>query len=147
MNFRKKTKAESPDLNLTPLVDVVLLLVLFFMVTAQFDLLPGLKLALPGIEGDSQVRVQANERLEVTIDAAGDVYFEDQSTTIGNLAYHLRRTGASGDEVVVVVSADRGIPYGRVVRIMDILRQEGFNRVVFAAQPGSGEEDGAAADD
>jgi len=141
MNFKKPGQnRSSPDINLTPLVDVVLLLVLFFMVTAQFEILPGLKLALPGITSDSQVRVQASERLEVTVTAEGDLYFEDQPTTLGNLAYHLRRTGAVGDEVVIVVSADQSVPYGRVVKIMDILRLEGFNRVVFAAKPEAGEE-------
>ena len=141
MNFKKAGAGRgSPEINLTPLVDVVLLLVLFFMVTAQFEILPGLKLALPGINSDSQVRVQASERLEVTVTAEGDLYFEDQPTTVGNLAYHLRRTGAAGDEVVIVVSADQSVPYGRVVKIMDILRLEGFNRVVFAAEPETGDQ-------
>lgn len=141
MNFKKPSPYRaSPEINLTPLVDVVLLLVLFFMVTASFEILPGLKLALPGITSESQVRVRASERLEVSVSAAGDLYFEDQPTTLANLAYHLRRTGAAGDEVVIVVSADRSVPYGRVVKIMDILRLEGFNRVVFAAKPETGEQ-------
>lgn len=136
MNFKKPgSHRGSADLNLTPLVDVVLLLVLFFMVTAQFELLPGLKLALPGLSSESQVRVQASERLEVALTASGDLYFEGQPTNLTNLAYHLQRTGAAGDEVVIVVQADRDVPYGQVVKVMDIMRQEGFNRLVFAARP------------
>ena len=134
MNFRKTGRAKPPDINLTPLVDVVLLLVLFFMVTAQFSILPGLKLVLPGVGPEAQVKVEATERLEITVTAEGDLYFEDQPTTLANLALHLERTGADGNGVVIVVSADETVPYGRIIKIMDTLRREGFNRVVFAAR-------------
>ncbi|MDL2259899.1 biopolymer transporter ExbD [Deltaproteobacteria bacterium OttesenSCG-928-K17] len=135
MNFRRNTKQRIPDINLTPLVDVVLLLVLFFMVTAQFSVLPGLKLSLPGVDQSSKVRVQPEERLEITLTAAGDLYFEDQPTTLKNLPLHLERTGASGSDAVIVVTADRSVSYGQIIKIMDTLRIEGFNRVVFAASP------------
>ncbi len=134
MNFRKNTRLHSPDINLTPLVDVVLQLVLFFMVTAQFSILPGLKLVLPGIKSEARVQVQPTERLEIALTADGDLYFEDQPTTLENLAHHLESTGADGGEVVVVVSADQSVPYGRIMKIMDTLRLEGFSRVVFAAR-------------
>lgn len=133
MNFSKNSKQHNPDLNLTPLVDVVLLLVLFFMVTAQFSVLPGLKLVLPGIEPTSRANVQAGERLEITVTTDGDIYFEGQATTMKNLPTHLERTGAAGSEVVIVVKADRAVSYGRIIKIMDTLRLSGFNRVVFAA--------------
>lgn len=139
MNFRKKNKGHLPDLNLTPLVDVVLLLVLFFMVTTQFSVMPGLKLVLPGLNQETQVRVPPTEKLEISVTAEGDIYFEDQLTTIPNLPHHLVRTGATGDEVVIVVNADQSVVYGRIIKIMDTLRREGFNRVVFSARP---EKDG-----
>lgn len=143
MNFRKNTKARTPDINLTPLVDVVLLLVLFFMVSSQFSVLPGLKLMLPGVDPDSRVRVPATERLEISVTAEGDIYFEDQLTTMRNLPQHLIRTGASGEEVVIVVNADQSVVYGRIIKIMDTLRQEGFNRVVFSARQESPEDEDA----
>jgi biopolymer transport protein ExbD len=141
MNFRKGLKLRSSEINLTPLVDVVLLLVLFFMVTAQFEILPGLKLALPGVDPEARVRVRSAERLEVTATASGELYFEGQPTTLNNLPLHLDRTGADGAEVVIVVSADEAVPYGRIIKIMDILRLEGFSRVVFAARPATEEEE------
>ena len=141
MNFSKKTKSPtSADINLTPLVDVVLLLVLFFMVTSQFTVMPGLKLALPSVNSQTLVKVQPDERLEISVTAAGDIFFEDQPTTLSNLPLHLTRTGAAGDEVVMVISADRAVPYGQVVKIMDTLRQEGFSRVVFSASNETEEE-------
>ena len=138
MNFRPKNRNGQADvyLNMTPLVDVVLLLVLFFMVTAQFGVLPGLKMLLPAVDAETKIRVQASERLELSMSAAGDILFENQPATLANLAGLLNRTGAAGDEVVVVVSADRNAAYGRVVRVMDILRLAGFNRVVLAGRTG-----------
>jgi len=135
MNFRKNAKIHSPDINLTPLVDVVLLLVLFFMVTAQFSVLPGLKLMLPGIDSETRVRVSAIERLEISVTAEGDMYFEDQLTTLQNLPHNLTRTGAAGEEVVIVISADQSVVYDKIIKIMDTLRREGFSRVVFATRP------------
>ena len=136
MNFRPANLKNSDDiyLNLTPLVDVVLLLLLFFMVTTQFAQLPGLKMLLPPVDSESKVRIQASERLELSITAEGDIVFEDQPTTLSGLDSLLTRTGAAGDEVVVVVSGDQGVAYGRVVRVMEILRQAGFNRVVLSGR-------------
>ena len=133
MNFRSRSKNETADiyLNLTPLVDVVLLLLLFFMVTTQFTLMPGLKMLLPSMDGDSMVRLEASERLELAVTAGGDIFFENQPTSLSGLSGLLNRTGAAGDEVVVVISADREVPYGRLVRVMDTLRQAGFSRVVL----------------
>lgn len=144
MNFQKISKTRtSPDINLTPLVDVVLLLVLFFMATSSFSVIPGLKLILPGVDSESRVRVPPAERLEISVTAEGDIYFEDQLTTMQNLPHHLIRTGAAGDEVVIVVNADQSVAYGRIIKIMDTLRQEGFNRVVFSARQENPEDEAA----
>ena len=141
MNFRKSKLKESTDvyLNMTPLVDVVLLLLLFFMVTTQFTSFPGLRMLLPAAE--SKVRVQDSERLELSVTSGGDIFFENQPTTISGLSGLLDRVGAAGDEVVVVISADREVAYGRIIRVMDILRLAGFNRVVLRGAE-KGEPDG-----
>jgi biopolymer transport protein ExbD len=141
MNFRPVNQRTPADifLNLTPLVDVVLLLLMFFMVTTQFAALPGLKMLLPPVDAASKVRIQASERLELSVTAEGDIFFENQPTTLSGLSGLLNRTGAAGDEVVVVVSADQTVVYGRIVRVMDTLRLAGFNRVVLsgrAVRPG-----------
>jgi biopolymer transport protein TolR len=104
------------------------------MVTAQFGLLPGLKVLLPPVDAESRIRVQASERLELSVTAAGDIVFENQPVPLSGLSGLLNRTGAAGDEVVVVVSADQGVVYGRIVRVMDTLRLAGFNRVVLAGR-------------
>jgi biopolymer transport protein ExbD len=121
----------SPVVNMTPLVDVVLQLVIFFMVTAQFAVLPGLKLLLP--ETVSGSLVQTAERLEIDITSENDVFFEGQPTTIARIGELLDQTGADGREVVVLVSADQESSYATVFQVIEALRLKNFNRVVMGA--------------
>ena len=117
--------------NMTPLVDVILQLVIFFIVTAQFAVLPGLKLALPEMGQGSLVRT--SERLEVSVTAQNDLFFEGQPTTIARLGELLELTGADGQEVVVLISADEKADYGLVFQVIEALRLRSFNRVVMGA--------------
>jgi biopolymer transport protein ExbD len=132
MDFsRKKAKAGpgSPVVNMTPLVDVVLQLVIFFMVTAQFAVLPGLKLLLP--ELSSGTLVETSERLEVNITSQNDLFFEGQSTTVERLPILLDQTGVDGSQVVVLIAADQESSYGLVFQVIEALRLKNFNRVVM----------------
>ncbi|MDR1657820.1 MAG: biopolymer transporter ExbD [Deltaproteobacteria bacterium] len=134
MNFSPKgrsRKGGGPDINMTPLVDVVLQLVIFFMVTAQFAVLPGLKLLLPELASGSLV--QTSERLEVNITADNDIFFEGQPTTLARLGDLLELTGADGSQVVVLIQADRQADYGGVFQVIEALRLKNFNRVVMGA--------------
>ncbi len=133
MNFRRPRARRGTAVDLTPLVDVALLLVLFFMVSSQLSLLPGLSLNLPTLtEGQAPA---VGERLDLTVSAAGDIFFQDEPVELANLSWRLARSGAAGSEAVIVVSADRQVPYGLMVDIMDILRRQGFSRVVLAGRP------------
>ncbi|MDR2422152.1 MAG: biopolymer transporter ExbD, partial [Deltaproteobacteria bacterium] len=113
MNFSgKKGRRPTPTVNMTPLVDVILQLVIFFMVTAQFAVLPGLKLELPELA--SKALVQTDERLEISLTSQNDLFFEGRPTTVRRLGDLLEQTGADGREVVVLISADREADYGLV---------------------------------
>ena len=131
MQFRSK-KRQEPVLEITPLIDVVFLLLLFFMVTTQFASLPGIKLTLPGIKPGNSVT--ATSKIEVQITAAGDIYVGGNPVTEANLAQVLRREAIDPESAVVVLMADEMLPHGRVVGVMDIIRQAGLKRVVLAAK-------------
>jgi biopolymer transport protein ExbD len=133
VNFsgKKGSQSLSSAVNMTPLVDVVLQLVLFFMVTAQFAVLPGLKLELPELA--SKALVQTDERLEISLTSQNDLFFEGRPTTVARLGDLLEQTGADGREVVILISADREADYGLVFQVIETLRQKNFNRVVMAA--------------
>lgn len=144
MNFSRKnggTGTGTPIVNMTPLVDVVLQLVIFFMVTAQFAVLPGLKLLLP--ELSSGTLVETSERLEVDISAQNDLFFEGQATSVQRLPDLLDQAGVDGSQVVVLISADRSSDYGLVFQVIEALRLKNFNRVVMGATlPERGEAPG-----
>jgi biopolymer transport protein ExbD len=132
VNFSgKKTKTSALAVNMTPLVDVILQLVIFFMVTAQFAVLPGLKLELPELATKTLAR--ADERLEISVTARDDLFFEGRPTTVARLGDLLEQTGADGREVVVLISADRQANYGLVFEVIEALRRKNFQRVVMAA--------------
>jgi biopolymer transport protein ExbD len=134
MNFGRKRGRPgrgSPVVNMTPLVDVVLQLVIFFMVTAQFAVLPGLKLLLP--ELSSGTLVETSERLEVNITSQNDLFFEGEATTLPRLSELLEQTGADGSQVVVLIAADRESDYGLVFQVIEALRLKNFNRIVMGA--------------
>ena len=134
MNFSGRARGAgrgAPVVNMTPLVDVIIQLVIFFMVTAQFAVLPGLKLALP--ETSTGSLVQTSERLEVNVTAQNDLFFEGQPATVARLGELLELTGADGSEVVVLISADREADYGLVFQVIEALRARNFNRVVMGA--------------
>jgi biopolymer transport protein ExbD len=134
MNFssgRAKPGGGVPAVNMTPLVDVVLQLVIFFMVTAQFAVLPGLKLMLPELSSGSLV--QTAERLEVSVTSRNDVFFEGRPASPATLGDLLEQTGADGSRAVVLISADREADYGTVFQVIEALRLRNFNRVVMGA--------------
>ena len=134
MNFSgKKGRRGSapPEVNMTPLVDVVLQLVIFFMVTAQFAVLPGLKLLLPELV--SGALVETAERVEINITSQNDLFFEGQAVAPERLPELLDQAGVDGSQVVVLISADRRCDYGIVFQVIEALRLKNFNRVVMGA--------------
>ena len=131
MKFKVKHR-EEPVVEITPLIDVVFLLLLFFMVTTQFVSLPGLKISLPGIEPGRTVT--ATDKLEVKITAAGDIYVNGNPTAEANVATMLREEAKDLESAVIILMADEQVPHGRVVSLMDIIRRSGMKRVVLAAR-------------
>ena len=131
MQFKTKPK-ENPIVELIPLIDVVLLLLIFFMVTTQFVTLPGLKLTLPGIEPGSAVTT--TDKLEVQFTAGGDIYVNGNPTAEKDVAAALKKQAKDLESAVVVLMADELVPHGRIVSLMDQIRRTGLHRVALAAR-------------
>ncbi len=131
MRFRTKRR-EEPSVEITPLIDVVFLLLLFFMVTTQFISLPGIKLTLPGIKPGKSVTATA--RIEIDVTMAGDLYVAGNPVTETDLGEAIIKEAPDVESAVVVLKADENVTHGRIVGIMDILRAHGFKRVVLAAR-------------
>ncbi|AEB12215.1 ExbD/TolR family protein [Marinithermus hydrothermalis] len=130
--MRRRPKLD-PAINLAPFIDIVFLLVVFFMVTSTF-ITPetGLPIDLPGaVTGEAK---PASAPV-VVLDAQGQAHWQGQAVDDATLLVALR--GALVDDPVgtVVLRADRKVPHGRVVEVMDTIRRAGAKRVAIAVIP------------
>jgi biopolymer transport protein TolR len=131
----ERTKAPEPmsDINVTPLVDVMLVLVVIFIITAPL-LASSLRLDLP--KSDAAQQGEAPRFVTIGLDKAGQLYLNDQPVTAQQLAERLDVTGKANPETEVQLRADRAVPYGRVVEVMGVAQKAGLNRIGFVAEPG-----------
>ena len=133
---------EEVTINLTPLIDIVFLLLIFFMVSTTFSKESQLRIRLPDASPDSEVE-QRPSRLVVAITKSGDYSIRGPNESTGHHLLSRERSvlaeamakGAQGtDELVVVIRADRKTPHEAVVRVMDVARKLGLVRITFATQ-------------
>jgi biopolymer transport protein ExbD len=136
MNLRPGHKEETVEVNLTPLIDVVFLLLIFFMVSTTFDRHAILKVTLP--ESTTKTTQQVDEPLVLSIDAKGNYFLNDRqivNQSLDTLKQALKRI--IGDEAVIkntalVLRADANTPHQSVVRAMDAASQLGLTKLSIA---------------
>ena len=119
-------------LDLTPLIDVVLMLVLFFMLTTTFVLSPGVQVDLP--QGSSLQQQRESDAL-ITITKDGAVYFQDAQVSLETLQAVLQRAQSQQPRLRVVIKADTLVQHGRVVEVMDMAKLVGIERLAIATAP------------
>lgn len=127
---RQSRFRQTPTLDLTPMVDVVFLLVIFFMVSTTFITLEsGLPVDLP----EAQTSVAEPSSLPtVTVTKDGEIFFGGARVAEAQLAAIVRQDLETTGQTTVVLRADRDVPHGVAVRIMDLLKQAGAQRIAIA---------------
>jgi len=129
MNFARRPQ-EDLTLDLTPLIDVVFLLLIFFMVTTTFATQSGIGVKLP--EATAQER-PSTEAVSISIKATGELFLDEKPVTREALRAGLKTLEQQrGAETVVVVRADESVAHGRVVEAMDAARTAGFRKLAIA---------------
>jgi biopolymer transport protein ExbD len=126
MQFRVKRYIK-PVINIASLVDVLFLLLIFFMVTSAFVEQPNIKLELPTTRHSEVSRV---ERTVLTLSRDGQLFLKEKPVDKQNLEKELRRLMLDTGDEVLVLKADKMVPYGDVVDIMDYAKGAGFKKVV-----------------
>lgn len=130
-----RAEAEDSELvegiNVTPMVDITLVLLIIFMVTATFVSSGALKVALPQA---ATTEAAATASLSVTLDAHGALYLMKDRIADRELGAALRREAARNPGVRVTLAADRTVPYGSVVRILDLIKAAGIAKVALASE-------------
>lgn len=139
MNFRTNIPDEEPELNLIPLIDVLLMTLIFLVVTTSFSNEARLSVRLP----EASAEVEENlPSLRVTIDAKGQFYIGDQQLLNAKpevLRNALLRAAGGNKDPLIVIRADANTPHEAVIRVMDSARRLGFTRLTFATQQPSGQ--------
>jgi len=136
MAFGRLERTHGPqpmsDINMTPLVDVMLVLVVIFIITAPL-LANSIRLDLP--RTDSAKPNEAPKFITVALDKAGQVFVDDKPVTPPQLAQRLAEAAQRNPETEVQLRADQAVPYGRVVEVMGAAQKAGLNRIGFVAEP------------
>ena len=121
------------DINVTPLVDVMLVLLVIFMITAPM-LHQGVEVALPRMDASTLPEKQENP-LVLTINRDGVIYLQDNPINIENIVEQLEPLLASRGDEWVLLKGDQAVPYGDVMTVMDVLRRGGIKQVGLVTQP------------
>ena len=130
----KKGLGESPDL--TPMIDIVFQLLIFFMVTAVFAVTPGLDIKLPEAE---EAQAPEKENLFIVVDQDGNMKLNHQTVTFSNLKDKLQEERQLLDNTtMLIIQGDERATHGQIVQIMDIARQVGVVDQIIATEPNRG---------
>jgi biopolymer transport protein ExbD len=135
MNFRKGRQAEPLEINLVPLIDVMMVILIFLMITTTYSKYTELQINLPTADAEKQLE-RPNE-IAVVVNAQGQYVLNRTPVTfrsIEQLAEELRRVGGSLKDPVVVISADATATHQSVVRIMEAARLAGLSQITFTTQ-------------
>ncbi len=131
MRFSKKQR-RTPQINIVPMIDVVLQLLLFFMLTTTFKFtVEGMRVDLP--KTGSRQGANSLESV-VVLNREGDIFFSDRRVSLGELREEAASLAARRPDGVVVIKADKDVRHGRVVQVMDTLNGAGIRKMAIATE-------------
>ena len=130
----ERTKGQEPmsEINVTPLVDVMLVLVVIFIITAPL-LASSIRLDLPRAEGAQPG--DAPRFVTVVLDRGGQIFLNDKPVNPAQLADQLAAAAKQNPETEIQLRADQTVAYGRVVEVMGVAHKAGLSRIGFVAEP------------
>jgi biopolymer transport protein TolR len=136
MSFGRLERSPGPqpmsEINVTPLVDVMLVLVVIFIITAPL-LASSIRLDLP--RTDAAKPNDAPKFVTVVLDKGGQAFLDDKPMTPAQLAERLAQAARDNPDTEIQLRADQTVPYGRVVDVMGAAQKAGLNRIGFVAEP------------
>jgi len=132
MRFSQPRREEiSLGVSIAPLIDIVFLLLIFFMLTSHIEIMPGIDIKLPDIsERGSDTSI---ENIVIALDKAGNCYLNKEKISYKDLYLRFIET-ARLKKTNLILQADRDVRHGYVVRVMDLAKKAGITSIVIAAQ-------------
>lgn len=135
MNFQRGRAKEELEINLVPMIDVMLVILIFLMITTTYSKYTELQINLPSADADRQLE-RSNE-VAILVNAQGQYVIDRRPVayvSVEQLAGELKRAGGAHKEPVVVISADAKATHQSVVRVMEAARAAGLERITFTTQ-------------
>ncbi|MGA8833442.1 MAG: protein TolR [Desulfomonilaceae bacterium] len=133
-SLNRSNRAPMADINVTPLVDVMLVLLIIFMVTAPM-LQEGVSVELPAAKGEPIEKAQQRDEVIISVSGAGSIYVNDKAVTEDQLATVVLDVTKDKPNRDVFLRADKTVPYGVVVRIMASLKTAGIANLGMITTP------------
>ncbi|NGZ28741.1 MAG: biopolymer transporter ExbD [Magnetococcales bacterium] len=137
MRFRHKPPTPI-SLDITPLVDVVFTLVIFFMITTTFSSVSGIKMDLP--EASTTEAAKSDKQVTVTVTRTGQYFIQGESVLDDQLESRLLNAVKGEPNQLIVVQVDKASQFDPVVKVLDSARKLGLTRLAIAAKPTSEKE-------
>lgn len=135
MNFQRGRSREEPEINLIPLIDVLLVIIIFLMLTTTYSKFSGLEINLPTADATKQTE-QPNE-IDVAVTASGQILVNKSplaASDVKAIADALRRAAGERQDPVIVINADAKATHQSVVDIMQAAQTAGYPHISFATQ-------------
>lgn len=131
MNFLQEENIH-PDINIVSLIDVVLILLIFMMISTQFVTQSGIEVNLPQAVTEE---VKSTEELIITLTRKGNIYFKGKRLTEESLRSKLESLAPKYGKIKpIIIKADKKVLHGRVVTMMDIAKESGFAKLAIATE-------------
>jgi len=131
MKFKESSKDKGLEINLTPLIDVVFLLLIFFMVSTTFVYTNSLKVNLPKAKGES---VETQKNVNVSITKVGALLVNGKEVPKIAFKNKIKKLYSENPNAIVIIQADKDSKHGDVVFVMDESKKAGFDRFAIAAE-------------
>ena len=137
MNFQRGRAHEEPEINLIPMIDVLLVILIFLMITTTYSKYAGLEINLP--TADAQQHAEQPNEINVLVNSQGEVMINRQavgSRDVTAISLALRRVAEAGGnkEPVIIISADAQATHQSVIDVMQAAQQAGLSHISFATQ-------------
>jgi biopolymer transport protein ExbD len=135
MRFKKKSE-DDLTISVTPLVDIVLVCLIFFMITYHFDIISGARIDLPKVANKS-INDDTN-KVTIILSKSAEIYLGGKKIEQKSLEGELQSLVKEKGDVSIVLQADKDVSHGKVVELMDIAKGAGVNSIIIAAKWNAG---------
>ncbi len=129
MQFKEKTDSDA-HLDITPIVDTVFNLLIFFALSLNFIVTPGIKVNLP--ESSTEEIIREKDEIVIVIKQGNEIFINNSSVSIEQLFLILSESAQRNRETLIIIQADQEVSHGRVVKVMDTAKRAGLTRLAIA---------------